>query len=65
MWLIIYVCIINENVCINLKKMCKYIVSGNVDKIYFMSTFPETISYYLKKSFVIYIYIYTVGQKSI
>ncbi len=39
--------------------MCKYIVSGNVDKIYFMSTFPETISYYLKKaSFYIYIYIY-------
>ncbi len=38
--------------------MCKYIVSGNVDKIYFMSTFPETISYYLKKSFVLYIYIY-------
>ncbi len=29
-----------------------------MDKIYFMSTFPETISYYLKKSFVLYIYIY-------
>ncbi len=34
----------------------KLTVSVNVDNIYLMSTFPETIPCYLKKSFIIDIY---------
>ncbi len=67
MWLIIYtVYIENYNqklIYYYLKKnMNKYIVSGNEDNIYFMSTFTETISCYLKKKASLYIYTHTHNQ---
>ncbi len=58
MWLIIYVCIINENVCINLKKFVNTLFQEMWQDLFHVHISWNNFLLFEKKLCFIYIYIY-------